>query len=158
VIAQILIPTDFSPAAWQATKLGMELANNHNARLNLLHIVPTVSRYSKDTKHQHLPEKLEEVKDRLNDFSKNLSEEMKVPIENFVLPGNVADTMMNFIKDHEYDLIILGVNSNGSDNELGSHTSMVIEKCGVPVLIVPNNGHSHSDVSGNHKSNGALAS
>lgn len=148
VIDQILIPTDFSPAAWQATKIGMELASANNAELNILHIIPTVSRFSDDKTLQQLPEKLEEVKSRMNELSRGLVEESQISIENFVLPGNVAQTMLEFIKEHTYDLVILGVNSHGAGNDLGSHATLVIEKCNVPVLIVPNNV----------KSNGAIAS
>ena len=148
VIDQILIPTDFSPAAWQATKLGMELARANKAGLNILHIIPTVSRFSDDKTLQQLPEKLEEVKSRMNDLSKDLVEENQVDIQNFVLPGNVAQTMLNFISENNYDLVILGVNSHGAGNDLGSHATLVIEKCNVPVLVVPNN----------MKSNGAIAS
>lgn len=147
-IDQILIPTDFSPSAWQATKIGMELASANNAKLNILHIIPTVSRFSDDKTLQQLPEKLEEVKSRMNELSKGLVEENKVSIENFVLPGNVAQTMLEFIRENSYDLVILGVNSHGAGNDLGSHATLVIEKCNVPVLIVPNNV----------KSNGAIAS
>ena len=148
MIDQILIPTDFSPAAWQATKLGMELANANNAELNILHVIPTVSRYTDDKSRLKLPEKLDEVKSRMNELSKGLSEEGSVAIQNHVLPGNVAQTMLDFIRNHSYDLVILGVNSHGAGNDLGSHATLVIEQCNVPVMIVPNNA----------KSNGAIAS
>ncbi|MEM6736609.1 MAG: universal stress protein [Bacteroidota bacterium] len=148
MIAHILIPTDFSPAAWQATKIGMEMAQINDAELNLLHIVPTVSKFSNDKSHKHLPENMEELKSKMNDFSKGLMNGKAINIQNFVLPGNVADTVLDFIQNHEYDLVILGVNSDGFSNELGSHSSFIIEKCGVPVLIVPNT----------IRSNGALAS
>lgn len=148
VIDQILIPTDFSPAAWQATKMGMELAFANKAQLNILHVVPTVSRFTDDKSLQQLPERLEEVKSRMNELSKDLLEDRSVAIQNHVLPGNVAKTMLQFIRDHAYDLVILGVNSHGAGNDLGSHATLVIEQCNVPVMIVPNNA----------KSNGAIAS
>ena len=148
VISQILIPTDFSPASWRAMKMGMELASVNEACLDLLHVVPTVSRYSKDKRHQHLPEKLEEVQQRMDDLSKELTNGVPIPIQNHVLPGSVTETMLSFIMGISYDLVILGVNSHGADNEIGSHTSSIIEKCDVPVLVVPNN----------LRSNGAIAS
>jgi len=148
VIDQILIPTDFSPAAWQATKIGMELAYANKAELNILHVIPTVSRFSDDKSIQQLPDKLEEVKSKMNELSKGLVEVNRVAIQNHVLPGNVAQTMLDFIKRNTYDLVILGVNSHGSGNDLGSHASLVIEKCNVPVMVVPNNV----------RSNGAIAS
>ena len=146
VITQILIPTDFSPAAWHATKMGMELAQVNNAQLNILHIIPTASRFSNDKSLRHLPEKLHEVELRMNELSRGLSEENHVHIQNFVLPGNVAQTMLEFIRERNYDLVILGVNSHGASNDLGSHASLVIEKCNVPVLIVPNNIRSNEAI------------
>lgn len=59
-------------------------------------------------------------------------------IRNVVLSGNVEETMMQFIKEHSFDLVIVGINSNGHDNEIGSHTVRVIRESGVPVMIVPN--------------------
>ena len=148
MLGEILIPTDFSTASWKATKIGLELARLNNAKINMLHVVPTISRFSKSTSHQHLPEKLDEVESRMNQLSKDLVEGHEVSVQNHVVPGNVAETMLSFIQERRYDLVILGVNSHGSTNELGSHTSLIIEKCGVPVLIVPNT----------IESNGALAS
>ena len=148
MIDQILIPTDFSPAAWQATKIGMELAHANNAELNILHVIPTVSRFSDDKSLQQLPEKLEEIKSKMNELSKGLVEDNKVAVRNHVLPGNVGQTMLDFIGNNAYDLVILGVNSHGAGNDIGSHASLIIEKCGVPVMVVPNNV----------KSNGAIAS
>lgn len=138
MIDQILIPTDFSPAAWQATKIGMELANANNAELNILHVIPMVSRFTNDETLQKLPEKLDQVKSRMNELSRGLAEEGSVAIQNHVLPGNVAQTMLDFIRNHSYDLVILGVNSHGAGNDLGSHATLVIEQCNVPVMIVPN--------------------
>ncbi len=138
MIAQILIPTDFSPAAWQATKIGMEMAQLNKAELNLLHIVPTVSKFSNHKNNKYLPKNIDELKVRMNDFSKGLMDGQAVNIHNHILPGSVAETVLDFIQNNKYDLVILGVNSDGFSNELGSHTSYIIEKCGVPVLVVPN--------------------
>ena len=145
MITQILIPTDFSHASWKATKIGIELAKLNNAQVNILHVIPFVSRFSNTKSQQHLPEKIDEIRLRMNDISKELSEE-SVKIENMVLSGNVEETMLELIDRKEYDLVILGVNSHGTNNELGSHTSLVIEKSGIPVLIVPNNTHSHGAI------------
>ncbi|MEM6641889.1 MAG: universal stress protein [Bacteroidota bacterium] len=148
MINQILIPTDFSPAAWQATKLGMELASENGSTLSILHIVPIVSRYLHDKTLPHLPEKIEEIKSKMNELSKELVEETSLKVENVVLPGRVAQTMLDFVRKNNFDLVILGVNSHGGGNDLGSHSTLMIERCNVPVLVVPNTA----------KSNGAIAS
>ena len=114
----------------------------------MLHIIPTVSRFSNDKHVQHLPEKIEQVGAQMNELSKGLVNGYQVPVENFVLPGNVEETMLRFIQEREYDLVIIGVNSHGTNNDVGSHANRIIERCSVPVLVVPNQV----------RSNGALAS
>lgn len=140
MISSILIPTDFSPASWTATQVGLELSRlNNDATISFLHIYPNSAKYSlKDSKkaNQHV---LEEMKDRMNQLSLSLSDQSMERINNVVLSGNVEDTMLKFIKEHKFDLVIVGVNSNGINNEIGSHTVSLIEKSGTPVLVVPNN-------------------
>jgi nucleotide-binding universal stress UspA family protein len=138
VISSILIPTDFSPASWNATMLGLEIAKWNNCKLSLLHVFPMVSRYSKQKNEIELPTKLEELKQKMKEFAQNLDEEGSKEIINVVLPGNVEDTMISYIKENNFDMVIVGVNGNGENNELGSHTASLIEKSGTPVLIVPN--------------------
>lgn len=138
MISQILIPTDFSPAAWQATKIGVELAKVNKASVSMLHIIPTSSRFSQNQSVRHLPEKQEKIRTQMQEMSHDYALGKDMHIENHVIPGNVEETMMQFIRENAFDLVIIGVNSHGSTNDLGSHAAFVIEKCEVPVLTVPN--------------------
>ena len=140
MISSILIPTDFSPASWTATQVGLELSRlSSESTISFLHIYPNSAKYSsKDTKKAS-QQVLEEMKDRMNQLSLSLSDQPMERINNVVLSGNVEDTMLKFIKEHKFDLVIVGVNSNGLNNEIGSHTVSLIEKSGTPVLVVPNN-------------------
>lgn len=138
MINKILIPTDFSPASWRATIFGLEMAKLNNSELSLLHVYPLVSKYSKGNRHIEMPTKLEEVKKKMNEFSQNLMERGNSEISNVVLPGNVEETMIKYVEEHDFDLVIVGVNGNGTNNELGSHTAKLIERSGTPVLVVPN--------------------
>ncbi|MFK7953390.1 MAG: universal stress protein [Ekhidna sp.] len=147
MISRILIPTDFSAASWQATKIGLEIGKVNNADVSILHIFPLVSKFSSDKKELELPVKLEQLKSKMDILSSDFNEDAK-KITNVVLPGNVEHTMLKFIREHDFDLVIIGINSHGETNEMGSHTVSIIERSGTPVLIVPNNKHS----------NGAIAS
>lgn len=138
MIDSILIPTDFSPASWQATKFGMDLARSYQSTLSLLHVLPTVSRFSSHQNHHQLPEKMEEIKAKMDELSQGMANGYELKIRNYVVPGNVAKTMLDFVNNHSYDMVILGINSDGASNNLGSHTSEMIEQCRVPVLVVPN--------------------
>ncbi len=148
VISRILIPTDFSPASWRATKMGLEIGNANNAEVSILHIYPLASKFVSDKKQVELPIKLEEMKSKMDLLTKDFSDIPLERVTNVVLPGNVEKTMLKFIRDHSFDLVIIGINSDGDTNEMGSHTVSIIERSGTPVLIVPNNEHT----------NGAIAS
>lgn len=137
MISSILIPTDFSPASWNAMQVALEMSRLNDAvKLSILHVYPLAKKGRKSPETNPV---LEEVKDRMNKLAKNLTDHSEEIIRNVVLSGNVEDTLLKFIKENQFDLVIVGVNSNGANNEIGSHTVSVIEKSGVPVMIVPNN-------------------
>lgn len=78
------------------------------------------------------------VQNRMDKLAKDLSDKSEEVIENVVLSGDVEEKLIEFISQNHSDLVIVGVNSNGVNNEIGRHTLSIIEKSGVPVLIVPN--------------------
>ena len=149
MISSILIPTDFSPASWKATQAGLEIAKlNTRASISILHIYPLVSKYYEDDKQTEIPHKMDELKSKMNHLARAFVDNPDEKIKNVVLSGNVEETMLKFIQDNDFDLVILGINGNGLDNFVGSHTLSVIEKSSTPVMIVPNNS--------NHNGNGAV--
>lgn len=139
MISSILIPTDFSPASWNAAQVGLELFEHYkDATISFLHVYPMSTRYSKNEKPEVAESLLLQMKERMNHLSQSLMDFSEERINNVVLSGNVEKTMLQFIKDHKFDLVIVGINSNGRTNEIGSHTVKVIKESGVPVMIVPN--------------------
>lgn len=139
MISSILIPTDFSPASWKATQFGIELcrANDH-AKISFLHVYPVSSKYLKDDGKHVTQEKMQLMQNRMKQLSSELIEKAEELIDNVVLPGNVDEVMKEFIRENEFDLVIVGINSNGQNNDIGSHTVRIIKESEVPVLIVPN--------------------
>ena len=139
MISSILIPTDFSPASWNATQVGLELFHQcGEAKLSFLHVYPVTSKQLENGNAKATHEKMETMQHRMVQLSQDLSEKTEDRIENVVLPGNVDEVMMQFIEEHKFDLVIVGINSNGQSNDIGSHAINVIKKSGVPVMIVPN--------------------
>lgn len=137
MITSIVIPTDFSPAAWKATQVGLDfIRSNGDVRLSLVHVYPIQKQLAKEMNGE-LTKRLKTVENKMREFSRDLAPSDK-NIESVVLSGDIQERVLNFIQENTFDLVILGVNSNGLDNEIGSHTLQVIEKSGTPVLIVPN--------------------
>ena len=57
--------------------------------------------------------------------------------------GWVDIEILDYINKNNFDLVIMGVNSNGLDNRPGSHISKIIEKANAPVLVIPNKPVDH---------------
>lgn len=72
-------------------------------------------------------------------LSNDLSSENGQHMTTVVISGNVNEALIDYVQRNHFDLVIMGVNSNGSDNNPGTHTVGVISRSKVPVLVVPNN-------------------
>ena len=138
-ISKILIPTDFSPAAWKAVHFGLSLAEKHGAEVALFHVYPSQNKYMSWLKAAHAgdPEIIEQLNEKLKTFTDELKLRYKSPISHHITSGNVTNEIINYAKNEAFDLVIIGVNSGSLDNEPGSNTSEIIQRAGFPVLVIP---------------------
>jgi len=134
----ILIPSDFTPAAWKAMNVGIELGESHTSHLTLLHIYPITAKFSKQKLAREITDEVDRIKSKMEKMSDEISNERGLKISTIVLSGNVEDQLLTFVKEHQFDLVIMGVNSNGENDTPGSHTLKIIEESSAPLLIVPN--------------------
>ncbi|WP_421877877.1 universal stress protein [Marinoscillum sp.] len=136
----ILIPTDFSPAAWNAVQLGSSMAKPGYTDITLLHVFPSSAKF--DSRKGELDIKdlntIDEIKVQMDAFCMDLHSQYKVSYHPLILGGAVQQEICQHIQENDFDLVIIGVNSNGVDNNPGSHTSDIISNCHAPVLVVPN--------------------
>ena len=135
----ILIPTDFSQAAWRAVQMGLTLANDKDSRVILLHVFPSAAKFS-TSNHVSLEDEkqVDSLREQMNDFCNSLQESSKATIVPQILRGKVEQEILRYIDKYAFDMVILGVNSNGVDNHPGSHLANIIESANAPVLVVPN--------------------
>lgn len=140
IINNILIPTDFSPAAWKAVQYGLNLAKRFHANITLLHVYPSENKYMTWVKPNNSEDEkiLNDLKIKLKDFTEELHISNGTLISYDVKSGNVTREIAAFAKERKFDLIIMGVNSGSTHNIPGSHTAEVIRNAGFPVLIIPN--------------------
>lgn len=139
LFTHILIPTDFSPAAWKAVEVGLNLSDQYGSEISILHVYPVASRYSKASEQNDLKPKMEKVREHMTKLSDDLKSNSQTTINNLVVPGNIEEQLVKFVDNHSFDLVIVGVNSTGADNSPGSHTAKLIEESNTPVLVIPNN-------------------
>ena len=139
-ISNILIPTDFSPAAWEAVNYGLSLAKVYHANITLLHVYPSENKYMSWIKPNSSGDNeiLNQLKNKLKSFAEGLGSTNGTIIHFEVKSGNVTREIASLAKEKHFDLIIMGVNSGSGHNDPGSNTSDVIRNAGFPVLIIPN--------------------
>lgn len=136
----ILIPTDFSPAAWNATQFALSLIKTAGSRLTLLHVFAHSAKFSSKKTHLNSSDlkTLGNIKDQMDEFCRELEVMTSGDVHAVILSGGVEKEIVKFVEKNPFDLIIMGVNSNGLDNQPGSHLNNIIEKVNAPVLIIPN--------------------
>jgi nucleotide-binding universal stress UspA family protein len=126
-IKGILVPTDFSPTAWQAVLAGIKISRTSHVPLYLIHIAPT----GEDVEY------LTEIQSKLRNISDNLSSIYGVKIDSEILLGDPVSEIKKYIKRKvNIDLVVMGLNGSGS-NELGRLTDKVLHNLNFPVMVVP---------------------
>lgn len=131
-IKNILVPTDFSPASWEATRYALDLCHQHEAKMTLLHVVPGKSG-NQSRQAVHMGEKLKKLIKSLNT---NDNDDL---ISGITKSGLVDTEILEHLKEIVYDMVVMGVNGNGGLNmEMGKNARKIIENTKVPVQLVPN--------------------
>jgi len=116
--------------------MGLDFSKSRHVCITLLHVYPSKNfdDFHTDTDQQNLSA----LKLEMQRFCTEIGETVDACIEPVLLVGNVNKEIIKYIQKEPYDLVIIGVNSNGSNNDPGSHTSEIIKSSAVPVLVVPN--------------------
>jgi nucleotide-binding universal stress UspA family protein len=150
----ILVPTDFSPAAYTAARYAIHLAKKFNAGIELCTAikVPAESvmaaqvawpledydslKKDVETEFEYLVEKL-------------LREEQAIDSQGSFHPtftynndrGEVADYVMSLVNEHKTNMVVMGMSGAGSFSRfyLGSNSKEMIEKADFPLLLIPLN-------------------
>ena len=136
----ILIPTDFSHAAWHAVQLGIDIVQNQESRITLLHVYPDAAKFDrrKSLLNAGDHDVMDAIKGKMDEFCRYLRKQTTSEIYPVMLIGDVEGEIIKSIVDQPYDLVIMGVNSNGLNNQPGTHLNSIIKNIHAPVLVVPN--------------------
>ncbi len=137
---RILVAFDGSPSSQHACEVTLELAAKFHSSVT----VATVHPPSKDPTDGHL-ESLVPVDAEgrslavLIDEMKAKATRRKIPsLEAVFLQGDVAETLMSFLREHPHDLVVTGSRglSRGKRLFLGSVSSELVDGAPCPVLVV----------------------
>ncbi|MTG96610.1 MULTISPECIES: universal stress protein [Myroides] len=146
---KILFPTDYSETANNAFKYALQLADQKDAELYVLHV------YDPPVISGHISPHLVDNVIKKNEFEKleqlhanspiliNLRSELNLDhVEVFfkVKEGLLIPEILNAIEEHEIDFVVMGTdgrNASFHKKLLGTNTLNTISKVTVPVLSVP---------------------
>ena len=142
---KILVPTDFSENSKCALNYAIELAEQLNALITVVHVyhpsINNMNEYMIITDNE-----LESIsRDRLNEFVKNKKSERqnKVTvmdrIEQKLEIGFATEKLVNMSKSGEYDMIVMGATGSTGllEKVFGKVSLHVAKSSACPVLLIP---------------------
>jgi nucleotide-binding universal stress UspA family protein len=154
-IKKILYATDLSENARHAFGYAVTIANRHDARITVLHVVEELSSFARsmvadmmgekrlaEAKKEKEKEIISDLKDRLVAFCTEVRHEQPscpfVVDNTIVVTGHPVDRIVQQAEKMDADLIIIGSHGRGgiADVTLGSTSRRVLRRCAMPVLVV----------------------
>lgn len=139
---KILVPTDFSPNADKALDFAVQIAKQTKGKIILVHICDLVDLAYQDNlwlKKGYNKKVVKEAKEKLSLYKDSIRDAENMIIQTVLYDGLITDTLLEAVKLHMPDIIIMGTlgSSGASERIFGSKTAGLIGKTNVPVLAVP---------------------
>lgn len=140
----ILCPTDLSDASMRSLPYAAAFARWHNARLTVLHVVPTFSPMAvasvalNSPMQMVLPASRDEVMDEMRRITGNAGIQSGDAVLS-AYEGDPARTIVDQALTIEADLVVMGTHGRSGFERLviGSVAEKVVRKAPCPVLLVP---------------------
>lgn len=147
-LKNVLVATDFSEPSDVALGYGRHFARTFGARLHVLHVVENVmARFAADAYPVLLPDLQREVEEagekQLIAALENEDFQQLEAVPAVVTSTAPAAAIVEYAKEHDVDLIILGTHGRGAVAKLlmGSVAERVVRTAGCPVLTVRHPEH-----------------
>ena len=123
MIKKVLVPVDGSEHAYKAIEFAANIARQHDAALHLLHVV-TLTKIPEGIKDYIRSEEIKEspyyvalqhVGNQILVAAKDEAEKKGVKhIETTVIEGDPAENIINYAKDGDFDMVVIGSRGLGS--------------------------------------------
>lgn len=148
----ILVPTDFSASADRALAYAVELADRFGASLQLLHVVNELDseRYGLTKGEEQAVTLQDQIRTEAHERLQNIApEDSHVNVRTDValhLGVDVADSIDEYVSDHDIDLVVMGTHGRQGLNRLvlGSVADALIRRSPCPVMTVREKGQKTS--------------
>ena len=128
----VLHPTDFSEASLAACEKAVDLARQCGAKLTVLHV------YANPLMAEgfaYVPDPRPELERMLGDVA---NEELPIAVARELRVGAPAETIVEFAREHNCDLIVMGTHGRTGLSHLlmGSVAENVVRHAPCPVMVV----------------------
>lgn len=146
---KVLIAIDYTPAAEKVAEAGYRIAKAFNAKIALVHVITEAAFYAMDYAPImgytgfYTAGTIELVKDIKKDAENFLAAAAShlgnENISTQVLEGETTDAILQYSKEWEADLIVLGTHTHhGLDRIFGTDTShAILKQVTIPLLAIP---------------------
>ncbi len=138
LITSILVPVDGSVHAEKALNYALNLAEIHDAKVELMTVVNEV-KMAPDWAREYSEKLREQDEDVLTStFSKAVKEKPNIKISKCLAEGYASEEILKCAEKGHHDLIVMGSRGMGLVRGLvlGSVSSRVVNQAEIPVLIV----------------------
>ncbi|MCL5127822.1 MULTISPECIES: universal stress protein [unclassified Algibacter] len=135
----IIISSDFSEEAKNATKYAIGIAKKIEAKLVLFHLhIVSVHAVQARLPYKDILKSIDYAKTKVEDRVKKLSETYDIDIKVDFAMGGYFQQLKRAIAEHHADMMVMGMHVKSIENDLlGSTTSEAINKVQIPILAVP---------------------
>jgi nucleotide-binding universal stress UspA family protein len=146
-IKKILVPTDFSENASHAYSHAQRIASHYRAKIDFIHIIPTIHYFSESMQQLGLP--LDMQKDLYPLAQEQATEKIEECMGKHLQPDTKgkgiarieprpSKAIVEYAEEVKYDLIVMAARGqHESDLLRGSITEKIIRHSKVPVLTIP---------------------
>ena len=153
LINKILVPVDFSSYSLNAACYAVQVAQQKNAEITLIHVYynPVTNPISYDHFYsfpanvaETFNEIVENAGELMKEFTKKLNayldlhELSAIRIKTELIGGIAEEAILDFTEAGRFDLMIVGIRGKeASENWFGSFMTEIINKASIPVLAIP---------------------
>jgi nucleotide-binding universal stress UspA family protein len=146
---KVLIALDYNPCAKKIAETGYAHAKAMKAKICIVHAIADISYYSweyspimgfRDFTADSAFKSLEEQECEANSFLSAVVAHLGDPaIETKVLDGKTAKAILDYVREWEANLVVMGAQSHNGFEKLlmGDVVATVLKQVDIPLLIIP---------------------
>ena len=144
-IKSILIPTDFSDLSTNALQVAVKMAQRHEAKLLIVHVVHTYYMIDRGGKQvigsETVQENINNAKIKLDELQISLHEKFNITIETKISTESLLDTINDLVAIEQVDLVVMGTSGRQNIKQLilGSNSYNILLNANCSVLLIPEN-------------------